>query len=224
MELPGAVTISFLPRTPYAARLAREAHAWGKEVMLHLPMDSLHERPLGPGGLTQAMSREEFLATLRDDIAAIPYVHGINNHMGSRMTTDGTRMLWLMSELRAHEGLFFVDSRTSSQSVAGPLAVNNGIPSSRRDIFLDNVREPAAIARQFQRLVATARRHGSAIGIGHPYPATLEVLEHYLPQVAQQGVQLVPVSQVIALQQAQRPQLWQASLFPSPPDVKSSKP
>ena len=224
VELPGPVNVSFLPHTPFAARLAREAHALGKEVMLHLPMDSMRARTLGPGGLTEEMVQEEFVATLRADIAAIPYVSGINNHMGSRMTTNSLRMDWLMAELRVHDGLFFVDSRTSSTSIAGPMAVRYGVPSAQRDIFLDNERHPAAIARQFDRLVASARHHGRAIGIGHPHDATLTVLEQRLPQLASEGLRLVPVSQVIAEQQEQRPKLWQASLSPSPPAAKNSKP
>lgn len=222
--LPAPVTLSFLPHTPYAARLAREAHALGKEVMLHLPMAALQPRPLGPGGLTWDMDQEAFLATLRDDLAAVPHARGINNHMGSLMTTDPTAMKWLMGEIRLRGGLFFVDSRTTAESVARRVAVSFDIPSSRRDVFLDNEQRPEAIVRQLESLTALARRSGSAIAIGHAHPATLAMLEQHLPRLASEGIRLAPVSQVIAYQQAKRPQLWQASLSPSPTASKSSKP
>jgi polysaccharide deacetylase 2 family uncharacterized protein YibQ len=222
--LPGAVTLSFLPHTPYGARLAQEAHGAGKEVMLHLPMDSIHGRPLGPGGLTTGMNSDVFLGTLRRDLEAIPFISGVNNHMGSLLTADPARMGWLMSEIRARKGLFFVDSRTSRSTVAAPLAVKYGIASTSRDIFLDNDRRAFAVTRQFEELIAKAQRTGAAIGIGHPHPETMAVLEAVLPQLAERGVHLVPVSKVIQIRQQLRPQLWQASLFPSPKAAKNLKP
>ena len=107
----------------------------------------------------------------------------------------------MMHELRERGNLFFVDSRTTPASVALQVAREFGVPATRRDIFLDDDPDPRAIRRQFRRLVNLARLHGSAVGIGHPYPGTLEFLESALPPLAADGVELVPVSGIIHGQQ-----------------------
>lgn len=210
-ELPGAVTCSILPHTGHAAELAEGAHRNGKEVMLHLPMESEDGQDPGPGTLTLAMTHDEFLRTFRDDLATVPYVAGVNNHMGSLITRHPGDMQWLMQELRRRGDLYFVDSRTTEATVAQRVAEENAVPNLRRNVFLDNEQEPAAIARQFRRLLALARRHGSAVAIGHPHPATLDFLERQLPTLAAQGVRLLPVSQVIRLQQVPARQRYAAA-------------
>jgi len=202
VALPGAVTCALLPHTAHAVQLAEEAHLNGKEVMLHLPMESEDGRDPGPGALTLGMNRDEFLRTFRDDLAAVPYAAGVNNHMGSLVTRHPGRMAWLMHELRRRGDLYFVDSRTTRATVAQQVAEANVVPNLRRNVFLDDVQDEAAIARQFRRLLALARRHGSAVAIGHPHAVTLAFLERQLPTLAVQGIRLLPVSKVIRLQQA----------------------
>jgi polysaccharide deacetylase 2 family uncharacterized protein YibQ len=202
IHLPGPVACSFLPHTPYAARLARRAHRAGKEVLLHLPMQPIHHLKLGPGGLTLHMTRHAFDATVRSDLAAVPDVDGVNNHMGSLMTRHPGDMAWLMAILH-HAGVFFVDSRTIANTVAYRVAREHDVAATSRDVFLDDVQSKVAIVKQLKRLVAIARRRGSAVAIGHPYPITLRVLKGRLPALAAAGVKLVPVRRIIA-RQAQR--------------------
>ncbi|MEJ2591174.1 MAG: divergent polysaccharide deacetylase family protein, partial [Candidatus Thiodiazotropha sp.] len=219
LALPGAVTYSFLPQTPYARQQASEAHQLHKQVMLHLPMESDLGNPLGAGGLTLGMSQRELLGTLKQDLASVPYVSGVNNHMGSLLTRDPRAMRWLMSGLRESE-LFFIDSRTTDATVAEKTARANLIPSARRHVFLDNRQDRASIMRQLTRLIETAREQGSAIGIGHPHPETLAVLAEELPKLKQAGIELVPASELTH----PGSELWHASSSPLPKDVKSSKP
>jgi len=221
LSLPGAVTYAFLPHTPHARRLAERAHATGREVMAHLPMEATDGKRLGPGGLTLHMTESRFRKTLRANLDSIPHVRGVNNHMGSLLTRHPGHMEWLMSEMQRSGRLFFVDSLTTGASVARQVATEHTIPHTRRDIFLDNVREPDAILRQFAKLIAAAHRRGSAVGIAHPYPESLEVLQRVLGRLESFGVRLVPVSEII--QQQGRSPLWQASLSPSPKGAKSSK-
>src|SRR5690606_32302890 len=115
-----------------------------------------------------------------ENLASVPHARGVNNHMGSLITRHPGHMTWLMQSL-ARDGLFFVDSYTHPQSVALEMAREGGIPTARRDVFLDHVPEPEAIAFQFRRLVSRAKRNGQAIGIGHPSPETLEFLQAALP-------------------------------------------
>lgn len=197
IDLPGPVAYSFLPYRDYVRPLARMAHRRHKEIMLHLPMEAVDERPLGRGGLTLDMTHGEVVRTIRGDLAAVPYVEGINNHMGSLLTRHPGMMMWLMREINRQGNLFFIDSRTTVMTVAQQVADENGVPNLRRDVFLDDDLSSDAIAYQFRRLVALARRQGWALAIGHPHPATLAFLQKRLSRLAGDGVKLVPVSYLV---------------------------
>lgn len=200
LDLPGAVTYAILPYTPHGHWLAEEAHRRKRDVMLHAPMSNLAGMALGPGGMTLEMDEATLRKTLRDAIADIPHVRGVNNHTGSELTTHRQPMEWVMKELKALD-LFFVDSLTHSASVAGNVATEYKIPTLTRHVFLDNVAEADAIARQFQQALTIARRDGLAIAIGHPYPATLAYLEEVLPTLQDEGVELVKVTQLLEVNQ-----------------------
>jgi hypothetical protein len=221
-RLPGPVACAILPHTAHGRRIAEEARAHHKEVMLHLPMQPSTDAEPGPGQLDDAMPALEVKYTLDDDLASLPGVVGINNHMGSHLTQDRDAMHKLMQAIRARGNLFFIDSRTSPRSVAAAVARELAIPSATRDVFLDNDRQPAAIEAQFDELIRIAQQQGAAIGIGHPYPETLAVLERRLKTLAAQRVQLVPVSAM--LKRSTEHVAWPTSLSPSPTVPKSSKP
>jgi len=196
VDLPGAITLAVLPKTPGAQSLSREGFKKGKEIMLHAPMSNHNEFALGPGALTEELSKEEFLKTLNANIDNIPHIVGVNNHMGSRLTTQRKQMNWVMETL-AKRDLYFVDSLTHGASVAYRTAKKYGITSTQRDIFLDHHIDEALITVQFERLIKRAKNQGYAIGIGHPYPETLNVLEKYIPQLKQHNIQLVHVSTLL---------------------------
>lgn len=221
VSLPGAVTCAILPQTTFSRRLAVLAHAAGKEVMLHQPMQALNGKAMGPGGMSMAMSQNELVKTLEANLASVPYAQGVNNHMGSLLTQHPGDMAWFMAALHAHGGLFFVDSVTTSQSVARRIAAEYRIPNLRRNIFLDHTRDPRLILHQFVRLIEEAHRVGSALAIGHPYPETLAFLQKVLPHLSDFGVELVPVSELISRSDKRSEQLWQASLSPSQQGVKN---
>lgn len=202
IDLPGAITCAFLPDAPHAARLAGIADALGKEVMLHMPMEALARSQNGDGVLDMEMDRDRFVELLRLGLASLPQARGVNNHMGSLLTQSPLRMQWLMEELRAHDGLYFVDSYTTVRSIAWQVAAANRLPHARRDVFLDASRDPEAIAFQFRRLLRLARERGSALAIAHPYPETVEFLEQRLPELRAEGVALVSVSQLIHSREA----------------------
>lgn len=207
LQLPGPVTYAILPHSPFGARLAQQAYLMGKDVILHAPMQNTHDRPLGPGALTEQLGREQFVETLNQDLDAVPYVQGLNNHMGSLLTTLEPQMHWVM-EVAKQRGLYFVDSRTTPKSVAFKVARDQGIPSLVRDVFLDHERTEAFVHQQFQQTVAIARRHGSAIAIGHPYSVTVDYLAKALPLLDEQGIRLVTASALI-LERSERLRLAQ---------------
>jgi uncharacterized protein len=198
IALPGAVTYAVLPHTPHGKMLAEKAHQASKEVMLHAPMSNLAGMALGEGGLTLEQDEEEFLQTLRLAIADIPHVSGVNNHTGSELTAAALPMQWVMAELKQQD-LYFVDSMTTSASVAEAAAIAHQVPSLRRNVFLDNVATEEAIDFEFRRALEIARQHGYAVVIGHPYPETLAYLEGALPSLKEQGIELVSASAMIML-------------------------
>jgi len=209
-HLPGAVACAVLPHTPYAKTIADAAYASGKEVILHLPMESrdAQEEP-GPGQLDTGMPALEMQATLDYNLTTVPHVVGVNNHMGSLLTTEPIAMDWLMREL-SQRHLFFVDSRTAAGSVAAASARTLGVPVLERDVFLDDDLSPQAVAAQLTRLEHLARRHGFALAIGHPHPVTLTALEQWLPQLKERGIRLIPLTTRMAeISREAKP--WRAS-------------
>jgi hypothetical protein len=221
VALPGDLTYSILPLRPYSRDLAGQANAQGKEVMLHLPMQTSDGRPIGGGGLSLGMDRTQFMHALRDGLASVPHVAGVNNHMGSLLTRHPGAMRWLMEDLACFDRLYFVDSRTDVRTVARRQAREAGLANAERDVFLDNLQDRDYIRGQLRRLIAEAKRGGSAIGIGHPYPDTLAVLAEELPKLADQGIQLVPVSRLVERERNEA--LWHASSSPLQKVAKNSK-
>jgi len=202
LSLPGDYSYAFLPHAPLSRRLAENAHAANKDVILHLPMQSFNNGHLGPGGLTIAMDKPKFVRSLLDSISSIPHLNGVNNHMGSLMTSREQPMLWLMETLKQQQ-LYFVDSRTSNKSIAQDTASNFGVSHTRRNVFLDHTRNTEDILIQFRGLIRLARKYGTALGIAHPYKQTLDVLETQVPLLKSMNIKLVSTSTLIRLQQHQ---------------------
>ncbi len=197
VSLPGPVVCAILPQTPRGRALAELARANGKEVLLHLPLQSIDDARLDePGGITLDMSRTRFAEVLARNLDEVPFAVGVNGHRGSLLTRHPGHMQWLMDEI-ADRGLIFVDSYTTHLSIALDIAHETGVPAMRRDVFLDADPSPARVAKEFARLKELARRRGSAIGIGHPYPHTLDFLEVTLPGLEAQGFRFVGIRELL---------------------------
>ncbi|PCI23289.1 MAG: hypothetical protein COB62_00255 [Piscirickettsiaceae bacterium] len=193
IELPSKLTYAVLPNAPYTQRLAELAHQQGKEVMLHLPMQSTSNEALEQGVLIVDMNQTEVVGAMQKAFAKVPYAVGMNNHQGSLLTRHPGHMTWVMAEMKKN-GLYFVDSRTSKQSIAGMIALENDVPTLTRDVFLDHDIDRVSIQQQFNRLIKLAKKNGRAVGIGHPHPETIAVLRHMLPKLEELNIKLVPVS------------------------------
>jgi polysaccharide deacetylase 2 family uncharacterized protein YibQ len=197
IRLQGPLTLSFMTYANDLGQQTEAARAAGHELFLHVPMEAVdrHADP-GPHGLFAAQSRDEILDRLRWGLGRFDRFVGINNHMGSKFTSDARSMAPVMEELR-DRGLVFLDSRTSPSSSGIRLAIAYGVPHAARDVFLDDDQTPSAISKQLVRLEELARRHGSAVAIGHPHDATIAVLKTWLPHLAGEGLVLVPVSAIV---------------------------
>jgi polysaccharide deacetylase 2 family uncharacterized protein YibQ len=204
IALPAPITFAVMPHRKHSKLLAERAGRLGRDVLLHVPMSTLNDRALGAGGLTEDLVEKDFKDTLRFSIASIPYISGVNNHMGSRLTTRPTAMKWVM-EVLEQEKLFFLDSRTNSKSVAYETALEMGLQTANRDIFLDNQINIDHIHKQFKKALTIAKKYGSAIAIGHPHQATLSYLEHVLPQLEGTDVAIYSLSDLLKVGIIQRP-------------------
>ncbi len=198
IALDGDHTYAILPGAVHSLKLAQLAHAHNKEVILHLPMQSINSNAAHePGALNEAMNEDELTASVHALLARIPFIRGVNNHMGSHLTEFDFFMRPVMDSIRGYNPrLYFLDSRTSPRSVAHAQALDAGLRSISRDVFLDNETNRESIRLQFEIWLERARERGSAIAIGHPFPDTLGVLQANLPDAAG-GFRFMRVSRLI---------------------------
>ena len=188
-------TLSILPHRPFSRRILDEARSHGLEVMLHMPMEprAYPEKKPGAGALMVSMTGEEVVRTVTAGLDDLPEIVGVNNHMGSRFMEDQEKIERFMAVL-ASRGLYFVDSLTTPRSVGYQLAKRAGVPTLRRDIFLDVYRNEKGVRKQFEKALRLSRRLGQVVVICHPYPVTLELLPELFYEAEFQGFEWVTVS------------------------------
>lgn len=192
------ITYAIIPYTIHSVEAAREVSRSGMEVILHLPMEprDYPEKDPGQGGLLTSMDEKRIIKEVRSNLDRVPYIKGVNNHMGSRFTEYAKGMELVLDEIKKRD-LFFIDSKTSYKSRAYDLAKKMNIKSAERDVFLDNVQTEEAIKKQLEEAVAIAMEKGEAIAIGHPYPATIATLTKVAPGLKERGINLVFASALV---------------------------
>jgi polysaccharide deacetylase 2 family uncharacterized protein YibQ len=195
-ELPGPLTMSFLPYAKDLREQAKAARAHGKELMLHLPMEPGGVANPGPNALLVSLSDAELKQRVTAALDSFDGYVGVNNHMGSRFTAYRPGMETTLRQLKAR-GLLFLDSRTTPSSVGDQVAQELGVPSVARNVFLDDDEAIDAVKRRLAETEAVARRQGFAVAIGHPHEATIQALAEWLPTVAGKGFALAPLSAVL---------------------------
>jgi hypothetical protein len=190
--------ISVLPVARHTKAVVRLANQRKRELLLHLPMEPKNYPGLdpGPGALMLAMRDEEITRTVRRHLGYVDGARGVNNHMGSLFTENKKKMAVVMGELKK-QGLFYVDSRTTRETVALRVAKEAGVPVASRSVFLDNNLSAQAMKFQMERLLGIARHCGSAIGIAHPHEETRKFFQRRLPEL-KGGVRLVPVAELVS--------------------------
>lgn len=176
LALPVNISVAVLPNAPHAREMATKAHNGGREVLIHMPMAPLSKQPLEKDTLRPDMSSDEIERIIRDAVNKVPYAVGMNNHMGSAMTSNLFGMQKVMQALSRYN-LYFLDSMTIGNSQAMRAAAGTGVKVIKRKVFLDDTQNEADIRFQFNRAIQLARRTGSAIAIGHPHPSTVRVLQ-----------------------------------------------
>ncbi|MCA0303312.1 MAG: divergent polysaccharide deacetylase family protein [Proteobacteria bacterium] len=195
-ELPGPLTMSFLPYAKDLREQARAARARGHELMLHLPMEPNGRNDPGPNALLVSLTDAEIRARTTAALDSFEGFAGVNNHMGSRFTTFRPGMETVLRQLKGR-GLMFLDSRTSAQSVGDAVAHETGVPSIVRHVFLDDDESLDSVRRKLAEAEAIARRQGFVVVIGHPHESTLVALAEWLPTTQGKGLALAPATAVL---------------------------
>jgi polysaccharide deacetylase 2 family uncharacterized protein YibQ len=197
LDLPPAVTVSYLPYSLKIAEQVRTAQEKGHEVILHIPMqaDNAKEDP-GPHPLSVDLSEEQLEKNIAANLDAFTGYDGVNNHMGSRFTTYRPGLELLMTELERRH-VYFMDSRTTSRSIAEQVAREHHLQTTHRDVFIDNEETGKFVADELNHAEDVARVTGSVVAIGHPHDATLASLEVWLATLEKKGFKVVPLSEVI---------------------------
>lgn len=190
------VTYAVLPFETLTPEVVAEVRRLGGELVLHLPMEGRDGANPGPGALRVGMPVGELVAATRAALEAVPGAAGVNNHMGSVLSADASSMRAVLREI-AGDGVYFLDSRTTAESVAYPAARELGIAAAERDVFLDGELTEEAVRRQFRRVLDVALEEGSGIAIGHPHAVTLGVLEEEIPRALEAGFRFVEVSALV---------------------------
>jgi polysaccharide deacetylase 2 family uncharacterized protein YibQ len=195
-ELPGPLTMSFLPYAKDLREQAKAARVRGQELMLHLPMEPGGHADPGPNALLVTLNDAELRHRVTTALDSFEGYVGVNNHMGSRFTAYRPGMEAVLRQFKAR-GLLFLDSRTTPSSVGDHVAQELGVPSVARNVFLDDDESIDAVRRKLAETEAVARRQGFAVAIGHPHEATIQALAEWLPTVAAKGFALAPLSAVL---------------------------
>lgn len=194
-SLSKSVTFSILPHTEYSTAFSYRASQQNREVMLHMPMESLHTENLGPGALLANMYPKQITSALLNALETVPHAVGVNNHMGSKLTQMTLQLTSLMKELEVNN-LFFVDSRTTRFSKATLIAKQQGVKNASRHVFLDHVQDIDFLEHQFALALKQAKRYNKAILIAHPYPVTLDFLQEKIAELPTY-VELITVSEYL---------------------------
>ncbi|RMD95104.1 MAG: divergent polysaccharide deacetylase family protein [Calditrichaeota bacterium] len=191
MALSFPLTYAIIPGLPYSKKIANRLHKSGKPIIIHMPMEPMQGRVEADGyTLLTRLTPEEIRQRMHRAIEDVPYAVGVNNHMGSKATTDSLLLTAAFEEIKK-AGMFFVDSRTTPLSIAFELAQQSGVPALRNTLFLDAIDDSAHVAMKLHRLGQMARHRAYVIGIGHPKKNTLTALQEILPTMQVQGYQFV---------------------------------
>ena len=201
LEIPAQLSFAVLPNLPYSKYAAEMAYKNGRDVILHLPMEPTDSSghaavDAGEDVLLMGLPKDKILDKLEKNLSSIPYIKGVNNHMGSKFTESSELMELILERIKS-KGLFFIDSRTSETTAGFKIAKKLGIKTAERDFFLDEGSQRSDYIRsQIEKLINVSKEKGYAIGICHPYPDTIKVLSEVIPDI-QKEVEIIPVSGVV---------------------------
>ncbi len=201
LKIPAPITFAVLPNLPYSNYAADKADNKGWDVILHMPMEPKESSgytaaDAGDNALLVGLPKDVILSKLNKSLSSVPHAKGVNNHMGSKFMENGELTELILTDLKS-KGLIFVDSKTSSQSKGYETALDLGMKTAQRDVFLDNSSKSSQYVKdQLKKLVDISKKRGYAIGICHPYPATVKALSEMIPKIEDE-VEVVSISTIV---------------------------
>ena len=197
LNLSIPITCAIIPGHTASKKFAEKAVSYGKEVIIHMPMESENYSPgEDEYKLLTSMTSELLENKLIQAFESLPEAIGMNNHQGSKATSDSKTMTVLASVLK-DRGKYFIDSRTSSLTIGEKTMISFGVPTARRNIFLDNNNDIDKIEEQMNKLANSAKKNGVAVGLGHARKNTLSVIENIVPDLLDKGFVFQFASQVV---------------------------
>ena len=197
LNLSIPITCAIIPGHTASKKFAEKAVSYGKEVIIHMPMESENYSPgEDEYKLLTSMTSELLENKLIQAFESLPEAIGMNNHQGSKATSDSKTMTVLASVLK-DRGKYFIDSRTSSLTIGEKTMISFGVPTARRNIFLDNNNDLDRIEEQMNKLANSAKKNGVAVGLGHARKNTLSVIEKIVPDLLDKGFVFQFASQVV---------------------------
>ena len=201
LKIPVNINLAVLPDLRYSQYAAEKANSRGWDVLLHLPMEPKYASgytgiDAGSNALLTGLPKEQIMSRLEKNLASVPYIKGVNNHMGSKFTESEELMKLVLKKVKK-DGLFFIDSKTSPRSKGYEEAKRLGLRTAERDVFLDQGKEGEQYVRaKVNELLRISKEKGYAVGICHPYPQTIRVLSDMLPRV-KEYVEFIPASKIV---------------------------
>ncbi|MBN1545318.1 MAG: divergent polysaccharide deacetylase family protein [Syntrophaceae bacterium] len=200
LAIDAPLSFAVLPHQRHSEEAAQTLFLKNRDILLHMPMEPKSYPAVNPGkgALLTTMSDEDIRNQFRKNLQNVPYVQGVNNHMGSCFTANEEKMFVVMQELKK-QGLYFVDSRTTADTKARELAVRIGVPFGERNVFIDNDQTYEASRKNLMQVLDNPYHfpEGELLMIGHPYPSTIAAIRDAVPLLRAKGVEIVPVSRVI---------------------------
>ena len=198
LKVDADITFAILPLCSHSREAAEMLHEAHKETLLHLPMEpnSYPKEKPGNGTLFTDMNSEELIFQLERDLASVPYVSGVNNHMGSKFMADEDKLILIFNKLKKKK-MFFIDSRTTANTKAFAAAEKVNMQMASRKVFLDNDRDYNEIYKKLLEVTQNSSDVSPVIIIGHPYPETIRAIKDASRVVREKGILIVPVSKLI---------------------------
>ena len=198
LKIDADITFAILPLCSHSRESAEMLHKANRETLLHLPMepDSYPKEKPGNGALFTDMNNEELIFQLEKDLASVPYISGVNNHMGSKFMADEDKLVLIFNKLKRKK-MFFIDSRTTAKTKASAASEKVNIQMASRRVFLDNDRDYNEIYKKLLDVAQNSSDVSPVIIIGHPYPETIRAIKDASRVLREKGIMIVPVSKLI---------------------------
>lgn len=199
LDLPIPFTVAVMPFSKQTEADAEAVRQAGKEVFIHMPMESLTGKKewVGEKGVFRDMTEAEIKTRVEEAFSILPDAEGLNNHMGSAIMEDQRSLSAVMDVLK-EKNVLFVDSMTTAKSLGRTIAGQKGVTFLGRDVFLDSTDSVEEVKKNLRKAAEVSLEKGYALAIGHVGPeggmVTVQAIQELIPELEEAGITFVTVS------------------------------